>query len=200
MESDLKSLVVKNEMDYPQERVTSLLSLLQRGSISYLSPEKEAAPFLFYSCGDDLTTIALKTNYPLEVIQLTALKYRWPIKAKELANEAGKIGLEGIQLDIAKSLLIATNILMQRQLADVIAGRAKASECPLLPKNIHGLEKLMNIITSLTAPKDDGGKSPMSITGQNIQVNLNAPKEEGAVIDLISPNTRDMIKKELGGL
>lgn len=200
---DLKALVVKNDMGYPQERVTSLLSLLQRGGISYLSPDKEAGPFLLYSCGDDLEKIAQKTNYPLEVIQLTALRYKWPDKVVALSKEVGAIGLEGVQLEMAKNLLIATYIVMQKQLADVIAGRADARECQLLPKNIHGLEKLMNIIENLK-PKEDKN-SPMTFNGNNIQVNLttgqkalNAPQIDEE--DQPLSESAKIIRREFGGV
>ena len=82
MSSDLKSLIVQNELNLPKEAIERLLSLNGRKGLYALSPEKEPGPFLLWCCGDDLNTISAKMNLPVDVIVATAIQYRWMEKSR----------------------------------------------------------------------------------------------------------------------
>lgn len=176
---DIKALVVRNELQLEQGKIDHLISLINARSLSYLSPEKEAGPFLLYCCGDDLERIATKTSLPLEVIFLTAIYYRWPEKAKLLQKDITAQSIQGLQKDIAKSLLVATYIAMQKQLGDVIAGRVDPKSCGLIPKNMQALDRLMNMVNEINeGPRDNNtGGTRTTIQAQNVQINNNSNSE-----------------------
>lgn len=179
--NDIQALVVKNDLSLPQERVDSLVTLLKQRSLSYLSPEKEGGPFLLYCCGDSFEVVSLKTNYPIEVVLLTAMQYKWHTKANLLQKTLADGGLLDIQKDMAKMLLIATHTSIQKQLGDVIAGRLDPDKCALIPKSIKGLNELMTMVNGITdkvkeienpSPK----QVPITVHGTNIQINHGAPE------------------------
>ena len=182
--SDIKALIVRNDLSLEKSKVDYLTSLIgAKSSMSYLSPEKEAGPFLLYCCGDDFQTISTKTNYPVDIILLTAIYYRWPEKAKSLQKEITEQSIGELQKDIAKSMLVATYITIQKQLGDVIAGRIDPEKSGLIPKNLQGLEKLMTMVSDILNPKakESSGKAPgqtTNIQAQNVQVVNAAPLEK----------------------
>jgi hypothetical protein len=154
----------------PDEKIAQLESNYRKGLVTYLSPEPEAGAFYYYMMGNTLEEISNKMKYPLDVVILTALYYQWPAKLKTLGELAVTNEpdvdkrMEATKKELVRTLLIATNLVMQRELAEVIAGRKNAKDCALLPKNIHGLEKLVNM---LTPEKPQAGTV---IQGQNVQV------------------------------
>lgn len=211
--SDIKALVIKNELQLEQDKVNQLLSLISGrsgNSISFMSPEREAGPFLLYCCGDDLQTIATKTSWPLDVVLLTAIHYKWPEKAKSLQRDLTSKNIADLQKDITKMLLVATYITMQKELGDVISGRMDGSKSGLVPKNLQGLEKLMTMINDTLNPQPKEpttGKSGMAttnITAQNVQVvQGTSPKEINATEEPEDPAkkaARDAKLKALEGL
>jgi hypothetical protein len=202
---DIKALVVKNDLQLEQAKIDSLLSQLSRGSLSFLSPEREAGPFLLYCCGDDFKTISIKCSLPLEIILITAMYYKWPTKAELLQKDITAQSIEDLQKDMTKSLLVATYIAMQKQLGDVIAGRTDASKCGLIPKNMQSLGRLMDMVQSLTESKDHkdsaGGGTRTTITANNVQVinNTNEPaKIEEKKESVVPESERDAMADELG--
>jgi hypothetical protein len=177
---NIKALVVQNPLNLPDKVAHGLLERVNRREVAYLSPEKEAAPFLFYCLGDDFKKIALKANYPIEVIMLTAMYYKWPEKKEVLQKAHVDMVPREIQKDITNSLLVATYMTVQRQLADVMANRKKAEDCPLIPNNMLALEKLMMMIEQLGKPPRDPNVPAAAgtvISANNVQVNQGVPSE-----------------------
>jgi len=172
---DVKALIVKNDLELSPEAQNRLLTQFQHKSISYLSPEKEAAPFMFYCLGNDMEKIALKTNYPPEVIMLTAMYYRWPEKKVVLQREQIDMVPAELQKDLTNSLLVATVIEVQKQLADVAAGRKSAKDCPLIPTSMLEMEKLVGLVERVNKLKGTGPAVPGNnvIRAENVQINQN---------------------------
>lgn len=170
---DIRALVVRNDLNLPAEKVSDLTNLLAKRSISYLSPDREAGPFMLFLCGDSLETISLKTNLPKDIIILTAIQYKWDEKANTLQKGMTELGTQTLQKEMAKSMLVATYIAVQKQLGDVISGRVSPAECPLIPKNIQSLEKLMTMISNITAPPE-AKPGTTNVSAQNVQIVQNA--------------------------
>jgi hypothetical protein len=187
--NDIQALVIKNELNLPQERVNSLVNSLRQRSVSYLSPEKEGGPFLLYCCGDDLEKVALKTNYPIEVILLTAMQYRWNTKASLLQKTLSDANLLDIQKDMAKMLLIATHTTIQKELGDVIAGRLDPNKSSLIPKTIKGLNELMTMVNGITDKINDLNNPPqqpqaaITVQATNVQINQGVEQPKKSKLD-----------------
>lgn len=187
--NDIQALVVRNDLNLPKERVDSLLSSLKQRSISYLSPEKEGGPFLLYCCGDDLEKISLRTSYPIEVILLTAMQYKWNTKASLLQKTMNDSGLLDIQKDMAKMILVATQASIQKQLGDVIAGRLDPDKCQFIPKTIKGLNELMSMINGITDKIKDLENPPqvpqaaITVQATNVQINQGSSEPQKTKLD-----------------
>lgn len=172
--SDIAVLLENNSLGLPKEAIDRLNRQLKSGITAPLSPEKEAGLFMLYSCGDSLDLIAIKTNIPLDVVYVTALKYSWVEKAGVLHGD-----VTAIQKSLATSLLVATYLSVQKDLADVIAGRKNADKCGLIPKNIMGLERLMAMVSEITDNKPLGKDIPGStvVHATNVQINHALPEK-----------------------
>ena len=172
---------------------------VKQGMSAHLAPEKEGAPFLFYLMGDDLKTVARKTNLPFDVICLTAIQYNWPEKVTNvrglIENNNNEDFIKNIQKDLANTILIVTKIAMEKQLADVLSGKLKPNQCRLIPNNIHSLQKLMEIINVLN--ETEAAKTPVngtSITGKNVQINNYIQENEKDSNKKTSKETLEMLK------
>lgn len=169
------ALITSVDIGLQPEQITKLSRMVQRGEASQLSPDKEGGPFMLYIMGDSIDTIATKTSYPIEIIQLTAIYYRWPQKAKSIHdmsvdNGDGDPAMKKVQKDLVNQILIATYMATQKELGDVIAGRKDPRRCRLLPNNIHSLEKLINMANLANSPAVQEVKANTIIQGQNVQV------------------------------
>jgi hypothetical protein len=175
--SDINALVVNNNLNLPQEKITNLLSGLKNKTISYLSPDKETGCFLLYACGSSYEEIAIKTSYPVDIIMLTAIYYRWWEKVATLGIIDTNNSTSELQKDLLNTLLVATSVSIKKQLGDVIAGRIDAKHCPLIPKSPLALKQLMDMINEMNAPKEEV-KPQTVIHGTNVQVNMSENKVE----------------------
>lgn len=176
---DIKALVAKNDLDLQPDQVKRLTTLLHQKGISYLSPEKEEGPFLLYCMGDDLTTIALKSNFPSDIILLTAIRYDWKSKALLLNKVRGQTSLE-IQKDLANTMLMATWVSIQRELGQVISGKLSANDSKLIPKNAKALSELMDMVNKVNGVGEKPVPAPAGtvIHATNVQVNQGLPPAE----------------------
>jgi hypothetical protein len=175
--SDITALITNNNLNLPQEKITHLLSGLKNKTISYLSPDKESGCFLLYACGSSYEEIAVKTSYPVDIIMLTAIYYRWYEKVVALGIIDTKNSTSELQKDLLSTLLVATSVSIKKQLGDVIAGRADPKFCPLIPKTPQALKQLMDMINEMNAPKEEV-KPQTVIHGTNVQVNMSEKKVE----------------------
>lgn len=199
----MQSLVaaVQSSELVPVEEKEKIESRVRKGLLGPLSPEREAGPFMLYCCGDDLETIALKTNFPKDILYVTAIHYDWDNKAASLRSDSKDFNPINIQKDLAHSLLVATYMAAKEQLQDVLAGRKSPSQCPLLPKNMHSLEKLMNMITEMNKPPEGAGShqypgSGTVVHAQNVQINQQQNNHEKAQ-DIVEMTDEEIEAKRL---
>ena len=174
------SLIVTTERSdiIPVEKKQEIIARIRKGLLGPLSPEREAGAFMLYCCGDDFESISLKTNFPLDIIYVTAAHYGWDIKAKALRSESGDFNPVNIQKNLANSLLIATYMSVQEELKDVLAGKKSASDCKLIPNNIKSLQTLMDMVSNVHNPGVAGNQGTV-VHAQNVQINQVAePKPE----------------------
>jgi hypothetical protein len=190
------SLTTQIDIGLTEDKKRDLVSKVKKGEIAQLSSDKESGPFMLFLMGDTLETVANKTSYPLDIIYLTAIYYNWPNKVKAIAEMAENSSEKDpmthkVQKDLINSILIATYIAMQKELGDVISGRLEARKCRLIPNNIHSLEKLINMASTLSNPAQQATVNQGTIIqGQNIQViqeEKKKPKPETnqAMLDLL---------------
>lgn len=170
---------------------------ISKGQVSFLSPDKEGGPFHLFQIGNSLEVIAEKTSYPLDVIYATAVHYQWEEKLKDVTSlivseVPSNEFVKQMQADFIKTLLVATYKREMKELGDIIAGRKDAKNNRLLPNNLHGLEKLINMVTAETTPPKET-QQPVNggtiIQGQNVQViqNTQSPNNK------ISKEERDQM-------
>lgn len=176
--SEIRTLIVKNQFNLPEEKINSLMHGLANRTISYLSPDKEAGPFLLYTTGSSLEEITLKTGYPADIILLTAIYYKWEEKAKALGMSNSEGASREIQKDLLNTLLIATTLSVKRQLGEVIAGRLDPDKVPLIPKNPASLEKLMAMLNALQEVPEAAPQPVQYIQAENVQINQGISGQE----------------------
>jgi hypothetical protein len=192
--SEIKALVLKNELNLPQEKVDSLVSSINNRHVAPLSPDKEIGPFLLFCTGDDLQTISVKTNYPIDIVIVTAIYYRWYEKAAKLGLTDSDATIETIKQDITKTLLVATSVSVKKMLGDVIAGRTEGKDCALIPKNVSAL---MTMLSALEGKKEEpaGKGSVTNIKAENVQIlNPGPEKEEKGEVVRISADKRKALE------
>lgn len=154
---------------------------MAKGQLSFLSPDKEAGPFLLYYVGSSFEEVALKTGYPVDLIYMTAMRYEWIKKSETLRRDSILSGMDLVKEDLLQSLLIATQVVVQKELADVIAGRKDAKDCALLPKNINGLKQLVEMIDSLKPKVDD---KPGTVNNFQFNLSTGDKKESVEIFDV----------------
>ena len=171
-QSDLRHLIIKNDLQLSLDTTNRLLTSNGRGKLYSLSPEKEAGAFMLYCTGNDCETIAIKLTLPLDVILATAIQYAWVEKTK-LLNKSPVTASIDMQKDLINSILAATVLSMQKELGEVISGKREAKDCALIPNSTSSLEKLINMATALNTPAgvDKGTTQTTVITTQNLQIN-----------------------------
>lgn len=168
-----------NELGLTDSEQKRIDKMIQDRSVHALAPEREIGPFLLYSVGDDISTIAIKTNLPKDVILATAIQYKWPEKARILKRES--LNPIFLQKELANTLLVATYKSLMDELGQVIAGKKDAKQVGLIPKNMTAFQNLMDMITKLNAPAAPNQPAPQThIHAQNVQVNqqIAAPEEK----------------------
>lgn len=190
---------LNNSKLVPDDVKKKLEAKLKKGTIGPLSPERESGPFMLFACGDNIDTIALKTNFPKEMLYLTALHYEWELKVKLLHGESGEFNAERVKKDLANTLLVATYISAKEQLQAVLSGRKKAEDCPLIPSNTAQLDKLMNMLQTLENPPNQAGSGGTVVNAQNVQINNSSPEKEIASDDKDYKEERKKKYKALKG-
>ena len=166
--SDVKALIQANSLGLDEEKKEQLLRQASVGALSFLSPDREAGPFMLFCCGESLEEISVKTNVPMPILLVTAMQYNWADKSAILRQDPADI-----QKSLTNSMLVATWMAAKEQLAGVLSGKIKASDCSLIPKNPAGVEKLMQMVNAVNgiqaAPTTPS--APISVTANNVQIN-----------------------------
>lgn len=186
MMGDIGALVVRNDLGLDPEKVKELSRLVQKGGVSYLSPELEGIPYMLFHTGSSLQEISLKTNYPESIIILTAIRYNWPAKAEEMKKSMTDGDLTSIMADISKMLLIATHASMQKELAAILSGKGDAKHSQLIPKNVKGLKDLFDMITGLQPKSEQSGGISIPGQGNQIQINISSGGPLGKELDSLN--------------
>jgi hypothetical protein len=137
-------------------------------------------PFLLFLLGDSIEQVAETTGTPADVMYLTAIKYCWPQKRDELAKMGQANLIAQLQKHTLNKILVATSMVIDKQLKDVISGKLPAEKCSLIPRNIHGLGALMEMITAANqeppAPQPPAQTTVVQAT--NVQINQQAALPE----------------------
>lgn len=188
---DIKSIVIRNEYNLPEDQVKRLINTLYQKGISYLSPDKEEGPFLLYAMGNDFETIALKSNYPIDVIYLTAMRYDWKNKIT-LLSKIKDLTPQEIQRDLANTLLMATWISIQRELGEVISGKIEANRSKLIPKSTKALNELIDMVNKVNGIGEQN-PAPISVNAQNVQINTHSGNDQEHIdkIELLKRISRE---------
>jgi len=169
-------VVLANKVTLPEEKKEQVRRVVSKGGISYLSTDKEVAPFMLFLMGHSYESISKSTNYPYEVIVLTSGHYDWDEKLKMAKNEEGDIGL-GMQKQITNMMLVATFVAAQKELAKLMSGEIEPEKSTLAVKGVGGLEKLMDLYKKLNGMVDSNGNAA-PIVAQNVQINHYAAPED----------------------
>ena len=173
MQQSLIAAVTTSEI-IPEDARKQIESRVRKGLLGPLTVERESGPFMLYCCGDTFEDIAIKTNFPIDVLYVTAIHHNWEERSKSLKIKGKAFDPANLQKDLSHSILVATYMAAQEQLQDVLAGRKKASQCPLIPKNIHALERLMGMITALNSAEGSVPPGGTVVHAQNVQINQNS--------------------------
>lgn len=155
------------------ERVRKLVTA---GSISYLSPEKEVGPFMLFLLGDSLEAVAEKTQYPRDIILVTAAHYRWDEK-KSVLVQTGKESelIKDIEKNLLNMMLLATYKAFSKEIGEVMAGKKNASDCRFIPSSMQGLGKLLEMVEKanklVALDKPPETQQPQTVVhAQNVQI------------------------------
>jgi hypothetical protein len=177
--SDLKTLIQENDLGLSKTEVQRLLSINGKQGLAPLSPDKEQGLFLLYASGYDIDAIAAKTNWPKDVIMVTAINYKWATKARILITQGNVTNMPlFLQKELVNSVLIATFVSYQKELGEVIAGKRQAKDCALIPSSQGSLEKLINLVSSVNGAAPPPDKPTTVVHAQNVQINQGSETKE----------------------
>jgi len=186
-------MIVANDLNLPKAEVNRLLSINGKQGLAPLSQDKEQGLFLLYCSGYDIDAITVKTNWPKDVILITAIHYRWVDKAKLLAQTQNITNMPlFLQKELVNSILIATFVSYQKELGEVIAGKKQAKDCALIPSSQGSLEKLINLVSAVNGATPPADKNTTVVHAQNVQINQGGEQKE-SVKTLDDPNRAEML-------
>lgn len=150
-----------------------------------LTQEKEVGPFLLFVLGDSVEEIAIKTGTPRDVMYLTYLKYNWEEKRTELQKSGQVSVISALQKQMVNYLLLATNTTISKQVAQVMSGALAPEKCPLIPRSLHGLKLLLELVKEVNQVNQPQTTNTTNVIhAQNVQVNQQLPAAKEPVIDL----------------
>lgn len=187
------------------EMVKRIEGLIVRGQTAPLPSDKETGPFLLYVLGDSVEQVAQKTGIPVDVVYLTAISYHWSEKREELARKGNVQLITALQKDLINNLLVATQASIIRQVGEVMSGRLPPEKCSLIPRSLHGLKTLMEMVTQINqlVASNETNKPQTVIQAQNVQVNQSitpegAPQQESQTIEVRRRAFLEKMDKEDG--
>ena len=169
----------------PVNELTRIERLVASNQTSALVQEKEVGPFLLFVLGDSVEEVANKTGTPKDVMYLTYLKYNWEEKRAEL-NKQGQVAvISALQKQAINYLLVATNLSITRQVAQVMSGALPAEKCSLIPRSLHGLKLLLELakeVNQINQPQNTNTTNV--IHANNVQVNQQIPVAKESLLNL----------------
>lgn len=160
----------------PTSDVSRIERLVASNQTAPLPQEKEVGPFLLFVLGDSVEEVASKTGTPKDVMYLTYLKYNWEEKRDEL-NKHGQVAvISALQKQAINYLLVATNLSITRQVAQVMSGALPPEKCPLIPRSLHGLKLLLELAKEVNNMSPEKAPNTTNVIhAQNVQVNQQLP-------------------------
>ena len=135
--------------DMSTEICESIKKSISESKAQMLGPEKEVGPFYLYLMGDSYESVAEKTGWSLEIIAVTALKFRWYEKKNACSLVSEKEGAKYVLKSAMSAMLAATAHVLTQQSKDVMSGKLDASECRYIPKNVKELQSFMNVVSQI---------------------------------------------------
>jgi hypothetical protein len=171
---NLPTIIEKNALELSDKKIQELNQAIARGTIGPMTADKEGNLFLLYAMGDSIDEITDSTGYPKDIILVTAMRYDWPTRRKKMRLTTPEDTATDISKKIVNGIQMATWLAVKEQIADVVSGRKRPSQCSLIPKNIHGLQKLMEMITVMNNPAVASIRPGGTVVqAENVQINHN---------------------------
>lgn len=133
----------------PVEVVRRVEGLLAKSQTGPLPNDREFGPFLLFALGDSIDEVAAKTGIPVDVVYLTAISYRWMEKREELARKGNVQLIMALQRQLVNNLLVATQASVLKQVGEVMSGKLAPEKCSLIPRSLHGLKALMEMVSDI---------------------------------------------------
>lgn len=157
-------------------KVAQLAAKEGRQTATWLSPEKDAAPFNLFLQGYDHEEISAILNLPLEMVVMTALRYRWDKRKRQLGIKDGHDAAEQMLNILIDSQLSVSVMAIQEELREIAAGKIKPSQSKYAAKDVKSVQLLMQSAAALH--KIQLGFVPIggSQSQVNVQVNNAAPQ------------------------
>jgi len=168
----------------PPEIVKRINGLLIRGQTAPLSADKAQDLFILYVVCGSLEGVAKQAGIPLDVMFLTAAQYNWKQKRADVlvAGEAALMGQ--VQKNLVNQLLIATQSTILKQVGDVMSGKIAPEKCPLLPRSLHGLKLLLELVKEVNQVNQPQTTNTTNVIhAQNVQVNQQLPAAKKPEVD-----------------
>lgn len=156
----------------PQADYDRVSKAIRNGNISWLSPDVQFSFYTWFAIGKTLQEVSELTEYPYEIIVLTALKYDWI--AKREAGKAGKELVEQVSIENVNNTLALTKLAIDQEIREVMSGKKDARQSMYVPKNSSQLKEFLTLVAQinnvqnmLSAPP----KAPQVVVQNNTQVN-----------------------------
>lgn len=174
--------------------------LVRQGQASPLAAERETAPFLMFLAGDSLDEIAYKQQIPRDIIEVTAVHYKWEDKKQVFGGSGLNLSVV-LQKKIADTLLITAYTQVLKDMADVSAGRKDAKDCLFIPKSTAALSQLMEFVNAANAAingPQDPNKPAQAAPSVSVTVNTGGSGQDPATITVskIDPEEKARMLRE----
>jgi len=156
----------------PEQSLRKFKELMNKGMISPLSEDDSTPHLLLFLTGESLDAIAERTSTPKDVVYLTAIKHNWSIKKEKVDKMGGSdTVLHALRKQLLNNILIATTKASLKDVGDVMSGRLPASKMPLIPRSLHALNSLFQMIDDASKPLETPPAQNNVIHAENVQIN-----------------------------
>lgn len=164
----------------PEVSLRKFKDMMNRGLVSPLSEDDATPHLLLFLTGESLDAIAERTSTPKDVIYLTAISHNWSVKKAKVDQMGGSESvLHALRKQLLNNILIATTKASLKDVGDVMAGKTPASKMPLIPRSLHALNSLFQMIDDANKPPESATAQNNVIHAENVQINnqVTAPVE-----------------------
>lgn len=191
-------------MDEIEQIITKMNAAIARGDQTMaiakmhpLSDGAELGPYLFFLMGETIQEISDKTGLPKEILALSARKHNWAERREKFTGNGRTVPQE-MQRQMANSLLVATFMAVSEEVKGVMSGEIHPSQAKFIPKNLNGLQTLVQMVTAISSAEEPK-KGSTVIKAENIQMNFSgeAPKSKKDLLQELAESIEIVERKEL---